>query len=71
MLDRYNRLPYNFQSKIRYDTLIQNVMLEELINIRGTTITDLDMELKMKVSRTKYLENKNISKKTYYINDQY
>ena len=23
MLDRYNRLPYNYQSKIGYDTLIQ------------------------------------------------
>ena len=25
----------------------------------GTTITDLDIELKMKISRIKYLENKN------------
>ena len=25
MLDRYNRLPYNYQSKIGHDTLIQNV----------------------------------------------
>ena len=58
MLDRYNRSPYNYQSKIGYDTLIQNVILEELINIMGGTITDLDIELKMKISRIKYLEIK-------------
>ena len=58
-LDRCNRLPYNYQSKIGYDTSIQNVILEELINIMGTTITDLDIELKMKNCRKKYLENKN------------
>ena len=58
MLDRYNRLPYNYQSKIGYDALIQNMILKELINIMGTTITDLDTELKMKISRIKYLENR-------------
>ena len=58
MLDRYNRLPYNYQSKIGYDTLIQNVILKELIKIMGTTITDLDIEIKMKISRIKYLEKK-------------
>ena len=52
-LDRYNRLPYKYQSKIGYDTLIQNVILEELINIMGGTITDLDIDLKMKISRIK------------------
>ena len=57
-LDRYMRLPYNYQSKIGYDTLIQNVILKELVNIIGTTITDLDIELKMKNSRIKYLESK-------------
>ena len=46
--DKYNRLPCNFQSKIGYDTIIQNVILKELINIMGTTITDLDIEFKMK-----------------------
>ena len=35
MLDRYNRLPFNYQSKIGYDTLIQNVNRKELINIIG------------------------------------
>ena len=58
MLDRYNRLPYNYQSKIGFDTLIQNVIVKELIIIMGTTITDLDIELKMKVSRLEYLESK-------------
>ena len=60
MLDRFMRLPYNYRSKIGYDTLIQNVILKELINIMGTTKTDLDMELKMKISRIEYLEKKHI-----------
>ena len=58
MLDRYKRLLYNYQSKIGYDTLIQNVVLKELLNIMGTTKTDLDKELKMKISRIYYLEGK-------------
>ena len=58
MLDRYNRLPYNYQSKIGYGILIQNVILKELKNIMGTTITDLHIELKRKISRIKYLENR-------------
>ena len=58
MLDRYNRLPINYQSKKGYDILIQNVILQELINILGATITDLDIELKMKIKRIKYLEKK-------------
>ena len=48
MLDRYMSLPYDFQSKIWYNSLIQNVIVEELINIMAMTITDLDVELKMK-----------------------
>ena len=58
MLDRYMRLTYNYQSKISYDTLIQNVILKDMINIIGGTITDLDIELKMKISRIKYLESR-------------
>ena len=58
MLDRYNRLPPKYQSKIGYDTSIQNVIVKELIKIRGSTITDLDIELKMKISRIKNLEIK-------------
>ena len=44
MLDRYMRLPYKYRSEIGYDCLIQNIILKELINIMGTTITDLDMK---------------------------
>ena len=58
MLDRYMSLPYDFQSKIGYNSLIQNVILKELITIMGTTITDLDIELKMEISRMEYLETK-------------
>ena len=58
MLNRYIRLPYNYQSKIRYDTLIQTVVLKELKNILGTTILDLYLELKMNISRIEYLESK-------------
>ena len=58
MLDRYKRLPPKYQSKIGYDTLIQNVILKELINIMGTVITDLDIELKMKISGIKFLESR-------------
>ena len=57
MLDRYKNLPYNYQSKIGHDTLIQNVIPKELIEIMCSTITDLDIELKLKISRIKYLEN--------------
>ena len=55
MLDRYNRLPLNYQSKIGYDTLIQNVILQELINIMSASITDLDVDLKMKSSGITHL----------------
>ena len=58
MLDRYTSLPYNYQSKISYDTLIQNVILKELNNIMARTTTDLDIELKLKISRIEYLEKK-------------
>ena len=57
-LDRYLRLPYKYQSKIGYDSLTQNVILKDLLNIMGTIILDLDIELKMKISRIKNLENK-------------
>ena len=57
LLDKYKRLPDNYQSKIRYDTLIQNVILEELIKITTTTITNLDIELKMEISRREYSES--------------
>ena len=62
VLDGYNRLPLKYQSKIGYDSLIQNVILKELINKMGTTITDLDLELKTKTSGIEYLESKNFCK---------
>ena len=46
MLDRYMSLPYDFQSRIGSNSLIQNVILKELINIMTMTINDLDIELK-------------------------
>ena len=46
MLYRYNTLPYNFKLKIGCDSLLQNVILRELINMLGTVMTDLDIELK-------------------------
>ena len=58
MLDGYYRLPLKYQSKIGYDTLIQNVIPKYLTNIMGATITDLDIELKMKISWIKYLESR-------------
>ena len=57
MLDRYNRLTYDRKIEIAYDNLIQNIILKELINIMSIMIFDLDIELKMKISRTKYLES--------------
>ena len=59
MFDKYKRLPLKNQSRIVYDTLIQNIILKKLIHIIGTTITDLDIELKMKISRIENLETKN------------
>ena len=57
MLDRYNKISYDHKIEIAYDNLIQNIILKELINIMSILITDLHMELKMKISRIKYLEN--------------
>ena len=57
MSERILILPHNYRSKIGYDCLIQNVILKKLINIMGTTITDSDIELKMKISRIEYLES--------------
>ena len=58
MFDRYIRLPYEYQSKIGYDTLIGNVILKELTIMMGTTIADLDIELNIKIGRIDYLEIK-------------
>ena len=48
MLDRYLSLPYEFQSRIAYNSLIQNIILKQLINILSLIIIDLDIELKMR-----------------------
>ena len=57
MLDRYNRLTYDQRNEIVNDNLIQNNILEELIIIISIMISDLDMELKIQISRIKYLES--------------
>ena len=57
MLDRYMSLPYDFQSKIGYNSLIQNVILKELLNIMSLTIIDLDIELKILIIKH-FKENK-------------
>ena len=57
MLHRYNRLTYAYKFEIVYDNLIQNIILKELKTIMSIMISDLDMELKMKISRIKYLES--------------
>ena len=46
MLDRYMSLPYEFRSKIGYNSLIQNVILKELINILSLIIIDLNKKIK-------------------------
>ena len=58
ILDKFIRLPYNYQSKMGYDILIRNVTLKEMINLMATTIVDKDIELKRKISRNKYLESR-------------
>ena len=52
ILDIYIKLSLYYQSKIGYNTLIQNVFLKEIINLMSIIIVDLDIELKMKISRT-------------------
>ena len=49
MLDRYNRITYGHKFEIVYDNLIQNIILKEVINEMSIMISDLDMELKMKL----------------------
>ena len=42
-----------FQSRIGCNSLIQNVILKELLNIMSLIIIGLDIEVKMKISRIK------------------
>ena len=57
-LDNYNRLPYNYETKVGYDTLIRKVSFKEINNLLGATVVDIDIELKMKISKIKYLESR-------------
>ena len=57
ILDRYNRLTYDHKIEIAYDNLIQNIILKELINTMSIMISDLDIEIKMKIRRINYLES--------------
>ena len=57
MLVKYNRLSYNYQSKIGHDTSIQNVFLKEFINIKGATMEDIDIEVILKYISRKHLES--------------
>ena len=59
MLDKNTTLPYNYQSEIGYDTLIQDVVLKETINLTSILIVKLDIELILKISRINYLESIN------------
>ena len=56
MIDKNNRLLYDYQSKLRYDTLNHNVNLKEMIILMASTIVGIDLELK--ISRIKNLESK-------------
>ena len=42
MLDRYMSPPCEFRSRIGYNSLIQNVILKELINMLSLIIAELD-----------------------------
>ena len=46
ILDRYMALPYEFRSKIGYNSLIQIVVLKELIKILSLIIIDLNKKIK-------------------------
>ena len=61
ILDKYHRLPYIYQSKVGHDTLIQNVILKEMINLMATSIVDTLIELKMKMSGIENLESEKLN----------
>ena len=58
-LEKYDRLPYNYQSKIGYATLIQTFVLKEFIKEMSVRLVDMDIELKLKISRKKNWKVKN------------
>ena len=49
ILDKCIKLSYIYQSKTRYDTLIQNVILKESINLMSNIRVDIDIELNWKL----------------------
>ena len=60
ILDKDFKLPHSYESKIGYDNLIQIIILEELMNLVGTIIVEIDIEIKMDFSRIKHLEGKKL-----------
>ena len=56
ILDKYIELSYNYQSKLGYYILIQNVILAELMNLMSLIKGDIFIELEMKISRIKKVE---------------
>ena len=56
--DKYCRLLHKYQSKIGCDCLFQNVISKEIIILMSFNLIDTDIELKLKISRIKYLENR-------------
>ena len=50
ILGKYIKLSYKYESKIRSDTLSQNVTFTEIINLMSIIIVDIDIELKLKIS---------------------
>ena len=42
-LDTYIKLSYHYQSEIGYDTLIQNVIFEQSINLMSIIKEDIDI----------------------------
>ena len=45
ILDNFIKLSLNYQTKIGYDTLSQNVTLKEIIKLMGIITVDIDTEL--------------------------
>ena len=42
---------------MRYDSSIQNLILKETINLMSIILVDLDIEIKLKNTRIKFLES--------------
>ena len=59
LLGNVFEISLNYQSK--FCTLVQSVILKDLINLMSNTLVDLDIEIRMKFSRIKYS-----GKKDYY-----